>query len=181
MKEGELAVLFRNNHYLTVTKQNERLFTLVTDQGYIQTSNCVWEELNYSGGGEFVNQDFLTKEQAEAMDATFAQDLAQADLRLAQQLQREEEQRANRNEQSRTNRRQRKGIIHNIYATSFTALFSKKVYSFITVEIVTTIYNNEIDLMFFFVFIETEKKKSERSSNGKTRKRTTDNPRQKKQ
>ena len=31
MKEGELAVLFRNNHYLTVTKQHDKLFTLVTD------------------------------------------------------------------------------------------------------------------------------------------------------
>jgi len=108
MKEGELAVLFRNNHYLTVTKQHDKLFTLVTDQGYIETSNCVWEELNYGGGGEFVNQNFLTKTQIEDNDAVLARDLAESDLQLAQQLQREEEQRVtNMQRQPRTQQRHR--------------------------------------------------------------------------
>ena len=88
MKEGELAVLFRNNHYLTITKQKEKLFNLVTDQGYLDNGTIVWEEITYSGGGEFFNEDFLTKTEVEASDAILAQKL---DENLAKQLQREEQ------------------------------------------------------------------------------------------
>jgi len=61
LKEGELAVFFRNNHFSTIYKHKEELFLLVTDQGFVSEPNVMWETLaNVEGDSHFVDQDFST-------------------------------------------------------------------------------------------------------------------------
>nr|CAB3244513.1 protein FAM63B [Phallusia mammillata] len=62
MKDGELAVLFRNNHFSTLYKKNSgELFTLVTDQGFLTKPNIVWETLsNIQGDTHFTDAKFLS-------------------------------------------------------------------------------------------------------------------------
>jgi hypothetical protein len=43
MKPGEIAVLFRNNHFFVVTFQNDVMYSLITDQGYLHSPELVWE------------------------------------------------------------------------------------------------------------------------------------------
>lgn len=92
MKNGEIAILFRNNHYLTITKQNDKLFSLVTDQGYLEAKQVIWEEINFHGGGDFFNENFVTKDQVIEQDAQLAREMTQDDEKLARQLQLEENQ-----------------------------------------------------------------------------------------
>ena len=61
MKEGELAVFFRNNHFSTIVKMGGVLYLLVTDQGYLHERNVVWERLDsVQGDTVFVDQQFNT-------------------------------------------------------------------------------------------------------------------------
>ncbi|RWS28399.1 hypothetical protein B4U80_07982 [Leptotrombidium deliense] len=61
IKEGELSVLFRNNHFITLFKHKNELFQLVTDQGFLTESNVVWETLNnIENDGQFVDAEFIT-------------------------------------------------------------------------------------------------------------------------
>lgn len=61
LKEEELAVLFRNNHFTTLYKHKGELFQLVTDQGFLHESNVVWETLsNVEGDCHFVDSEFHT-------------------------------------------------------------------------------------------------------------------------
>ena len=46
LNTGDIAVLFRNNHFSTITKQNGMLFVLVTDIGWAEQVNVVWETLD---------------------------------------------------------------------------------------------------------------------------------------
>jgi hypothetical protein len=45
VKERELAVFFRNNHFCVVFRLNGALYSLVTDQGYLSEPDVVWETL----------------------------------------------------------------------------------------------------------------------------------------
>jgi hypothetical protein len=45
VKERELAVFFRNNHFATVFRLDGALYLLVTDQGYLSEPDVVWETL----------------------------------------------------------------------------------------------------------------------------------------
>jgi hypothetical protein len=45
MREREQAVFFRNNHFSVIFKNNGRLFLLVTDLGYKNEPDFVWERL----------------------------------------------------------------------------------------------------------------------------------------
>lgn len=85
MKNGEIGILFRNNHYFTITKQHDRLFTLVTDQGYLNSHNIVWEELSLTGGGDFFNEDFLSNEDVIKSDEELARQLQDTELKRANQ------------------------------------------------------------------------------------------------
>ncbi|CAG0889029.1 unnamed protein product [Darwinula stevensoni] len=61
LKDDELAVLFRNNHFSTVYKHRGELFQLVTDQGFLGEGKIVWETLsNIEGDGVFVDGGFHT-------------------------------------------------------------------------------------------------------------------------
>ncbi|CAN6580759.1 unnamed protein product [Malus baccata var. baccata] len=50
LKERELCVFFRNNHFSTLFKFNGELYLLATDQGYINQPDLVWEKLNEVNG-----------------------------------------------------------------------------------------------------------------------------------
>ncbi|KAL0873529.1 hypothetical protein Bca101_023234 [Brassica carinata] len=67
LDEGELCVFFRNNHFYTMLKvvtlickaYDNELYNLVTDQGYLNERDLVWEKLNeVNGDSVFVNADF---------------------------------------------------------------------------------------------------------------------------
>ncbi|XP_061299754.1 ubiquitin carboxyl-terminal hydrolase MINDY-1 isoform X2 [Pezoporus flaviventris] len=120
VREGELSVFFRNNHFSTMTKHKGHLYLLVTDQGFLQEEKVVWESLhNVDGDSCFCDTDFHlshtpAKEGAAAapadhqlqqrqvdQDYLIALSLQQqqgqepstlSDLELAQQLQQEEYQ-----------------------------------------------------------------------------------------
>jgi hypothetical protein len=90
LKEHQLAVLFRNNHFSTLFKYEEAIYALVTDQGYVHEPDIVWERLDSVAGdtsfftgaftpfvphappaGGFANMD-----DATAYDAAIAASLA---------------------------------------------------------------------------------------------------------
>ncbi|XP_050376088.1 uncharacterized protein LOC126793571 [Argentina anserina] len=50
LKERELCVFFRNNHFSTMFKMNGELYLLATDQGYLNQHDLVWEKLNEVNG-----------------------------------------------------------------------------------------------------------------------------------
>jgi hypothetical protein len=50
LKEHQLAVLFRNNHFNALFKQEGALYMLVTDQGYLHEPDVVWERLDAVDG-----------------------------------------------------------------------------------------------------------------------------------
>ncbi|WOH03753.1 hypothetical protein DCAR_0623153 [Daucus carota subsp. sativus] len=56
LKELELCVLFRNNHLSTMFKFGGQLYLLVTEEGYKDHPNVVWEMLNEVNG----NTPFMT-------------------------------------------------------------------------------------------------------------------------
>ncbi|XP_029023624.1 ubiquitin carboxyl-terminal hydrolase MINDY-1 [Betta splendens] len=119
VKEGEISVFFRNNHFSTMIKHKGHLYLLVTDQGFLQEEGLVWESLhNVEGDGNFCDSDFRlchppqrappsstlppsTQEQQRQIDQDYlvAVSLQQqqgrspgplSDLELARQLQQEE-------------------------------------------------------------------------------------------
>uniref|UniRef100_A0A8C8RQX9 Ubiquitin carboxyl-terminal hydrolase n=1 Tax=Pelusios castaneus TaxID=367368 RepID=A0A8C8RQX9_9SAUR len=114
VKEGELSVFFRNNHFSTMIKHQGHLYLLVTDQGFLQEEKVTWESLhNVDGDSCFCDTDFhlshtLGKEAAGSspqeqrqvdQDYMIALSLQQqqgpstlSDLELARQLQQEEYQ-----------------------------------------------------------------------------------------
>ncbi|TPP67769.1 Protein FAM63A [Fasciola gigantica] len=59
LKEGQLAVLFRNNHFCTVTKDKGQIYVLVTDMGLLNEPDVVWEALcDVDGNTRFVDAAF---------------------------------------------------------------------------------------------------------------------------
>jgi len=59
IKERELCVFFRNNHFSTLFKYNGELYLLVTDFGYLNEPEIVWEKLSQiDGDNVFITQDF---------------------------------------------------------------------------------------------------------------------------
>ncbi|XP_035549872.1 ubiquitin carboxyl-terminal hydrolase MINDY-1-like isoform X2 [Juglans regia] len=50
LKERELCVFFRNNHFSAMFKLDGELYLLATDQGYINQPDLVWEKLNEVNG-----------------------------------------------------------------------------------------------------------------------------------
>lgn len=50
--EKSFAVLFRNDHFSTIYKNNGELFTLVTDQGFKDRGDVVWQALKSVNGSQ---------------------------------------------------------------------------------------------------------------------------------
>jgi len=56
LKEEELCVFFRNNHFSTLGKKDGKLYLLVTDLGYAGVEEVVWEKLdNIKGDTDYVD------------------------------------------------------------------------------------------------------------------------------
>lgn len=59
MHDDETSILFRNSHFYVINKHAGELFTLVTDVGYLNELNTVWEKLSdVNGDSTFYNGSF---------------------------------------------------------------------------------------------------------------------------
>ncbi|XP_010540434.1 PREDICTED: ubiquitin carboxyl-terminal hydrolase MINDY-2-like isoform X2 [Tarenaya hassleriana] len=59
LKERELCVFFRNNHFSSMFKYEGELYLLATDQGYLNQPDLVWEKLNeVNGDTVFMTSNF---------------------------------------------------------------------------------------------------------------------------
>eukprot|EP00055_Hartaetosiga_balthica_P002294 m.3462 g.3462 ORF g.3462 m.3462 type:complete len:681 (+) comp2073_c0_seq1:87-2129(+) len=86
MMEGELAVLFRNNHFSVLYKHKSELLLLVTDAGFQDISSVVWETLNnVEGDTVFLNDAFQTQHAPQQNHNN------DHDLQLARKLQEQED------------------------------------------------------------------------------------------
>ncbi len=105
VSEGELCVLFRNNHFSTLTKRDGALWTLITDLGYERVAAVAWERLDsLNGDTQLASPDFGDPQTyvAAGADIGTGADLAAAaassaydvDLMLAMQMQAVEDRRA---------------------------------------------------------------------------------------
>jgi len=58
--EGEICVLFRNNHFATITKNKGKIYLLVTDRGLVNdTRRCYWQSLStLDGDSVFLDSSF---------------------------------------------------------------------------------------------------------------------------
>jgi hypothetical protein len=50
LKNGSLSILFRNNHFSTLCKYQDQLYCLVTDEGYKNKPDIVWEKIQDEEG-----------------------------------------------------------------------------------------------------------------------------------
>jgi MINDY deubiquitinase len=100
VKEDDMVVFFRNNHFNTLTKHDGSLYLLVTDFGYADVSSVVWEKLDViDGDTEYVDGLFKVPPPIEhhvSSAATGEQMMANnlqsnSDYQLALQLSRESE------------------------------------------------------------------------------------------
>jgi hypothetical protein len=98
VKEGDMQIFFRNNHYNTLTKFKDNLYLLVTDFGYANVRSVIWEKLDViDGDTEYVNDEFqvLAPSTHRVDEAATGEQLvannmqSQADYHLALQLSRE--------------------------------------------------------------------------------------------
>lgn len=59
LQDEQLCVFFRNNHFSTLYRHKDKLYLLVTDQGYLRERGIVWEVLDQiSGDTTFVDDDY---------------------------------------------------------------------------------------------------------------------------
>jgi len=69
LQEGSICVFFRNNHFATLTKDGGVLYLLVTDLGYANVSEVIWEKLDdITGDTEYADEFFANlkpKDQSE--------------------------------------------------------------------------------------------------------------------
>nr|XP_033779046.1 ubiquitin carboxyl-terminal hydrolase MINDY-1 isoform X2 [Geotrypetes seraphini] len=94
VKEGELSVFFRNNHFSTMIKHKGHLYLLVTDQGFLQEEKVTWESLhNVEGDSCFCDSQFHLSHQLEKEGASFssAQQQVDQDYMIALSLQQQQQ------------------------------------------------------------------------------------------
>ena len=87
MSNGDLAVLFRNNHFSVIHKWENRLFSLVTDIGFRRTG-IMWESLDQlDGDTTYFNAKF------EVLNGLAPAPPIESDYQMALRLQNEQQQR----------------------------------------------------------------------------------------
>ncbi|KAG8198506.1 hypothetical protein JTE90_017372 [Oedothorax gibbosus] len=103
LKDDELCVLFRNNHFSSLVKHKNCLYQLVTDQGFVN-ENVVWETLNnIEGDGQFVDSNFVLVPPKSSSEMPMTSDVSEEkqidqDFLVALSLQ-EEQQKQQSSEQ----------------------------------------------------------------------------------
>lgn len=86
IKEGNMVIFFRNNHFNLLTKFEDNLYLLVTDFGYASVDSVIWEKLDViDGDTEYVNGDFKVPPPNDHQNS----DAKTGDYQLALQLSRE--------------------------------------------------------------------------------------------
>jgi len=76
VKERQLCVLFRNNHFSVLFKNDSKLYTLMTDAGYLDVPDLVWEELaEIDGDSNFCNADFCPVTMADTESDSWEDDI----------------------------------------------------------------------------------------------------------
>lgn len=96
LDEGEVAILFRNNHFNTIVKHGGEVYQLLTDQGFTSKKDYVWESLLSVNGSinSFFTGDFRPLVDGDTVaDADEDRDIAirlqsEEDQRVAEELQR---------------------------------------------------------------------------------------------
>eukprot|EP01135_Chromosphaera_perkinsii_P008486 Nk52_evm54s1360 gene=Nk52_evmTU54s1360 len=112
IKEGQLAVLFRNNHFSTLYKTDGRLFLLLTDYGFLREP-VVWEVLdNIDGDGDFVDGEFKLVNLKEP------QPTEDADYLLALSLQEQDLQERENRERNAASGNNRAGQVSSLQANA---------------------------------------------------------------
>lgn len=77
LKERELCVFFRNNHFNTMFKFEGELYILATDQGFINQPDLVWEKFNEVNGDTiYVTGNFKEFKVEENANITWDQQSA---------------------------------------------------------------------------------------------------------
>uniref|UniRef100_A0A8C6YPX6 Ubiquitin carboxyl-terminal hydrolase n=1 Tax=Nothoprocta perdicaria TaxID=30464 RepID=A0A8C6YPX6_NOTPE len=98
VKEEELSVFFRNNHFSTMIKHKGHLYLLVTDQGFLQEEGVVWESLHTVDGDScFCDTQFrlspvLGKSAAAVASSRHTHSQVDQDYMVALSLQQEQGQ-----------------------------------------------------------------------------------------
>lgn len=76
-----LCVFFRNNHFATLTKEDDALFLLVTDLGYANVPEVVWEKLDAIDGATTLFDEYFSVPQPRAsMGATAGPTLSSEEI-----------------------------------------------------------------------------------------------------
>ncbi|KII75110.1 hypothetical protein RF11_04201 [Thelohanellus kitauei] len=62
--ENKISLLFRNDRFSTIIRRGQKLYSLVTDYGYQNDRNVVWEMVTLNGAGTFYNSRFENLHQS---------------------------------------------------------------------------------------------------------------------
>ncbi|KAL4146422.1 hypothetical protein PRNP1_012286 [Phytophthora ramorum] len=74
VRERQLCVFFRNNHFSTLLKFEGALYLLVTDAGYLDELSVVWELLNeIDGDTEYLDSQFRPVTSSEQQESILTQ------------------------------------------------------------------------------------------------------------
>ncbi|KGK39332.1 hypothetical protein JL09_g1525 [Pichia kudriavzevii] len=108
LSDDEIAIFFRNDHYSTCTKHNNRIYLLVTDVGYINQRDIVWQPLALDNDTDFVNFSFERSRivSPERIKDPKLQEQEEADLQLARQIQVQEDEHLSKRLQRDKNKHQ---------------------------------------------------------------------------
>jgi len=91
VRERQLCVFFRNNHFSTMFKLEGSIYLLLTDLGYVKRNQCAWESLgDIDGNTEILSPSFGDPNEYCKFQIGSGED-DDVDRMLALQLQREEE------------------------------------------------------------------------------------------
>ncbi|KAJ1361729.1 hypothetical protein KIN20_021058 [Parelaphostrongylus tenuis] len=119
MHDGELAVLFRNNHFHTVYKRKDLLYLLVSDSGYVNEPSIVWESFNsVDGNSVFFAGDFSFGAPSSIAPPEKGVCDTNSDFLLAQQMQKYEDELAMQESEKSSRREVLKEIRDSSSSTS---------------------------------------------------------------
>ena len=105
VREGNLCVFFRNNHFATLTKHEGILYLLVTDLGYAGVNVVMWEKLDSISGDTDLYDESFCKSRVQNMQPTATanpetllvqREQSDADYLLALELSRNDNENTNR-------------------------------------------------------------------------------------